>query len=66
MGVPSSWRGRRAVAAAVLAAVAVAAAAPRAAGHALMTSPRQRGALNTEFNFPTIDSSAPIDYWYVL
>ena len=34
-------------------------------GHGLMLSPRQRGALETRMNFPTIDATAPIDDWYV-
>ena len=34
-------------------------------GHGIMVTSRQRGALNTRMNFPTIDGSAPIDDWYV-
>ncbi|OSX72068.1 hypothetical protein BU14_0471s0007 [Porphyra umbilicalis] len=30
-------------------------------GHGIMVTSRQRGALNTRMNFPTIDGSAPID-----
>ncbi|GAB0496152.1 hypothetical protein MMPV_007462 [Pyropia vietnamensis] len=55
--------GRAAALVAVAVAVTAGAASlPRSAGHALMTTPRQRGALKTEFDFPTIDPAAPIDY----
>jgi len=32
--------------------------------HGLVLTPRQRGALNSG-NYPTIDATAPIDYWCV-
>lgn len=46
--------------------VVVAAAVGRAVGHGFMVVPPQRGALNTQFNFPKFDESAPIDYWYAM
>lgn len=55
--------GRLAVAAVAVAAVA--GLATHAAGHGLVVDPRQRGALETSFNFPTIDPTAPRDTWYV-
>lgn len=50
--------------AAVAAAAAVAGLAARAAGHGLVITPRQRGALVTVYG-PTIDPTAPKDTWYV-
>jgi len=45
-------------------AVAAVSFATSAAGHALMTTPRQRGGLklSSEFNFPVIDPTAPTDF----
>ncbi|OSX80170.1 hypothetical protein BU14_0058s0081 [Porphyra umbilicalis] len=45
-------------------AVAAVGFATSAAGHALMTTPRQRGGLklSSEFNFPVIDPTAPTDF----
>jgi len=56
--------GRSTPVVALAAAATAVGFATSAAGHALMTTPRQRGALKLsgEFNFPVIDPTAPTDF----